>query len=189
MNQNQQTIAAAFDRLFRTYPQSDRGADADLLVTQRMERAKVYFEAVAPYELQDVMQAIENFITGNVPGCNAAFAPPAPHVAAECRRVMNLRLNHEKLTRKPLPPPADREIPDDERERVKAKFAKLKASLPVSDEETDKAAASKARSEREIRWLRDRGELVELPGSSVPISTTLLRQFEVGDSDGDRDVA
>lgn len=174
----------AFAKLFQTYQsfQAATEAEAD-------ETLRVYFEAVEPYQTDDILKAVENFLNGNVPGANAAFAPPAPHVGAECRRVMNLRLNHERLMRPALPPPTDREIPADERERVKAKFQAWKASIPQTDEETERAAASKARGEREVRWLRDRGDLVELRGSSVPISQTLLRQFEVGDSDGDRDVA
>lgn len=190
MDSRNETIAAAFDRLFRTYQQSDRG-EPEAVVRERMERAKVYFEAVEPYQTGDIERAVENFITGNAPGVNPAFAPPAPQVASECRRVMNLRLDHERRSRPVLPPPPEEPISDEERERGKAAFARLKADLDAKLEpvHSERATASKERGERETRWLRDRGDLVDVPGTSVPVSRSLMRQYSVGDDDGDRDVA
>jgi len=173
-------VTVAFAKLFQTYP-SFQAATED----EADETLRVYFEAVEPYETGDIERAVENFLTGNAPGHNAAFAPPAPFVAAECRRVMNLRLNHERLTRKPLPPPADPEITPEERERGKSILAKLAKSIPVTDEEIERARASKERGEKELHWLKGRGDLVEVRGTSVPVSQSLLRQFEVGDPEGE----
>lgn len=149
----------------------------------------MYFEAVEPYATGDILDAVENFITGRAPGVNPSFAPPAPAVASECRRVMNMRLDSERRRRAPALPPPD--IAPEEKERVGAKFkewaASMKSETIAADAERD--AASKARGEREVRWLRDRGDLVELPGVSVPVSQSLLKQYQVGDDDGDRDVA
>lgn len=130
-----QKIAEALDRLFRTYQQSDRG-EAGLVVSERIERAKVYFEAVAPYELRDIETAIGNFITGSAPGNNAAFVPPAPAVGAECRRVMNLRVDSEARSRvyKPALPPPDHVVSPEARARAKALVAKAVAHLTGVEE-------------------------------------------------------
>lgn len=62
---------------------------------------RVYFEAVMPYQTIDIINAVENFLTGSAPGNNPAFAPPAPAIGAECRRVMNLRLESESRIKRP----------------------------------------------------------------------------------------
>lgn len=188
-NRNE-TIAAAFDRLFRTYQQSDRG-DPRAVLTERMERAKIYFEAVAPFEVQDIEKAVENFLTGNAPGHNAAFAPPAPFVAAECRRVMNQRLRHERLMRPALPPPADPEITPEQRERGKGVLRDLAASLAwdVTPDGVERSRRRKEDAEKELRWLQGRGDLVEVRGTSVPVSRALISQISTSDPDGDREVA
>lgn len=69
---------------------------------------RAYYDAVAPYATQDIEAAVRNFLAGTAPGHNPAWAPPAPLVGAETRRVMNLRLDSEardRLARPRLPPP------------------------------------------------------------------------------------
>lgn len=60
---------------------------------------RVYFEAVEIYETVDVETAVANFLRGSAPGHNPAFAPAAPMVGSETRRVMNLRLDAERRAR------------------------------------------------------------------------------------------
>lgn len=121
-NQDQQRIAAAFERLFRTYGPLGQGSTAEEITLDRIERIKVYFEAVAPYEEQDVEAAVDAFLSGSAPGVNPNFAPPAPAVGGETRRQMNLRLdkeNRERRLRPALPPP-DIEHTPESRARMKA---------------------------------------------------------------------
>jgi hypothetical protein len=104
---------------------------------------------------------------------------------------MNLRLDSERRARPLLPPPADEPITSEARARGMAILNRLKADLALKaePEDTDLAKRSKERGEAELRWLKQRGDLVELPGLSVPVSATLMSKFEVGDPDGERDVA
>lgn len=129
------TIAEALDKLFRTYDRSDRNADPGDLARDRMAKAKVYFEAVDPYEAQDVVQAVTDFLTGNVPGgWNVAYAPNALQVGSATRRAMERRVERERLDRLALPPPADDFVQDPPEVRAKnrAMLDQLAAELASS---------------------------------------------------------
>lgn len=137
-------VATAFNKLFQTYP-SFQAAEAD-------EALRVYFEAVEPYQTIDIEQAVKNILSGSAPGMNPNFAPPAPALAGEVRRVMNLRLdaeNREKRLHPRLPSPEVVHSPESIA-RVKAMVANLSAKLRTADATT---------------------------------------RYDVGDPDGDRDVA
>ncbi len=111
-------VAKALERLFSTYPQFGRSDDP----ADRVKAASVYFEALATYEAQDIEGAVANLLSGRAPGVNAAFPPPAPVVAAETRRVMNLRLDalsRRYAPRNQLPAPTI-ERTDESRANVKA---------------------------------------------------------------------
>ncbi len=101
----------ALEGLFRTYP----GFKADDLGAT----IKTYLHAVSIYETQDVIQGISDFITGRVPGHNAAFAPSAPQVGSAVRRAMERRLEAERINRLSLPPPADDFVQDPPEVRAK----------------------------------------------------------------------
>jgi len=143
-NQSHKRIAAAFDRLFRTYGPQGQGSTPEEVARDRIERIKVYFDAVALYDEQDVESAVDAFLSGTAPGVNPAFAPPAPAVGAECRRQMNLRLDRERDTRPALPPP-DIEHTADSQERVRAMMASITQKLaePVTAESAEAAQRSK----------------------------------------------
>ena len=96
-----------------------------------MAKAKVYFEAVSIYEVVDIEQAVSDFITGNVPGHNAAFAPSAPQVGSAVRRAMERRVEAERLNRLALPPPPDDFVqdPPEVRARNREMMDQLAASL------------------------------------------------------------
>lgn len=176
-------VAQAFGKLFQSYPSFQAGG-AD-------ETLPVYFEAVEPYQTGDILDAVTNFLTGKAPGVNPSFAPPAPALASECRRVMNLRLEHERIMRPALPPPPEPEISEAERARVAAGFKRLSESLgkALEPSQVERDKRSKERGEREIRWLKNRGDLIEIPGNSLPISRTLAKKLGVGDPEGDTDAA
>lgn len=147
MNDRNERIAAAFERLFRTYDRPGQG-DAEVVARDRIERARVYFEAVEAYEARDVEDAISNFLRGVAPGFNPAFVPPAPQVGAEVRRVMNLRLDSEarsRAVRPSLPPPDVKRSPES-RERVAALMAEQIEKL-AAGKRTEDAAAEKRRAE------------------------------------------
>lgn len=135
------TIAEALDKLFRTYQQADRNADPGDLARERLARAKVYFEAVSPYEAQDVEQAVADFLAGNVPpGWNLSFAPSAPQVGSAVRRAMERRVEAERLNRLALPPLADdfEQDPPETRAKNRAMMDALAVSL-ASTMDMDKA--------------------------------------------------
>jgi hypothetical protein len=90
------------------------------MLRDRVEKAKVYLEAVAIYEPVDVEAAVGAFLSGSAPGHNPAFAPPAPFVGAETRRQMNLRLDSVNRNRKPALPAPTIEHSPAERARVAA---------------------------------------------------------------------
>lgn len=120
------------EALFRTYP----GFRADDLAAT----VKTYLHAVSIYETRDVIQGISDFITGNVPGHNTAFAPSAPQVGSAVRRAMERRLNSERLDKLALPAPADdfQQDPPEVRAKNKARLDALAASL-ASTMEMDRA--------------------------------------------------
>jgi hypothetical protein len=95
---------------------------------------KTYLHAVSIYETRDVIQGISDFITGNVPGHNPAFAPSAPQVGSAVRRAMERRVEAERLDRLQLPPPSDdfQQDPPDVRAKNKARLDALAASLASS---------------------------------------------------------
>lgn len=95
---------------------------------------KTYLHAVSIYETRDVIQGISDFITGNVPGHNPAFAPSAPQVGSAVRRAMERRVEAERLDRLQLPPPADDLVQDPPEVRAKnrARLDALAASLASS---------------------------------------------------------
>lgn len=122
----------ALEALFRTYP----GFRADDLAAT----VKTYLHAVSIYETRDVIQGISDFITGNVPGHNPAFAPSAPQVGSAVRRAMERRLESERLSKLSLPPPADdfEQDPPEVRAKNRARLDALAASL-ASTMDMDKA--------------------------------------------------
>lgn len=182
-NTRNQKIAEALDRLFRTYQQSDRG-EAGLIVSERIERAKVYFEAVSPYELHDIETAIGNFITGSAPGNNAAFVPPAPAVGAECRRVMNLRLDSEYRNRVHVPAlsPPDHVVSPEARARAKALVAKAVAKL-TGIEEADRSHGREALTDLMHRVDASMG------ADLSPDAMARRLGYSAGDPDGDEAAA
>jgi hypothetical protein len=121
----------ALEGLFRTYP----GFRADDLAAM----VKTYLHAVSIYETRDVIQGISDFITGNVPGHNTAFAPSAPQVGSAVRRAMERRVEAERLDRLQLPPPADDFVQDPpevrakNRARLDALAAELASSMRMDD--------------------------------------------------------
>jgi len=151
-NQDHQRIAAAFERLFRTYGPLGQGSTPEEITRDRIERIKVYFDAVAIYLEDDVEAAVEAVLTGSAAGMNPNFAPPAPAFAGECRRQMNMRLRRAELARlgHPRLPPPDIEKTDEQRQRARAKMEAAIDSLSSGTalESAESLAASKARWEK-----------------------------------------
>jgi hypothetical protein len=114
-------VTAAFNRLFSTYPQFGT-ANFD-------EAVRAYFDAIEPYETQDILAAIRIFLTGSATGHNPAFAPSAPLVGSETRRQMNLRLDSEARSRLPALPPPPMLRTAEQIARVDAMLAEVKANL------------------------------------------------------------
>lgn len=138
------------ERLFRTYPSPAKGANEFEIARNRVAAAEVYMRAVAPFTADDVEEAVDQFLTGGVPGFNAAFAPTAPQVGAVCRRAMERRLDTQNRLRRLRPrlPAPDIVHTDEERARAKAKVAEFIAS--VSDDPADEATIAI----RNERWAK-----------------------------------
>ncbi|MFD1945053.1 hypothetical protein [Paradevosia shaoguanensis] len=153
MTQDRNTrIADAFDRLFRTYQQGDHSADPGDLARERLAKAKVYFEAVSIYEAEDVEAAVSDFLSGSVPGHNAAYVPTAPQVGSATRRAMERRtdrLAREKALHPRLPPPDVPKTPES-RARVKAMVDGLVESF-AEQHRTEDAAAAKRKHDQMVK--------------------------------------
>lgn len=180
MNQHQTALISLLLGSFPTFQSGDGEA-----------ALAAYEVVISQADERDVHPGVMAIINGEFVGHDGRFAPTAPQLAGAIRAARDKRLESESRTRRFLAPPQEPEISPEERERVNVKFDALVANIAhdraADDAERDKR--SKERGERELRWLRGRGDLVEVPGLSVPVSSTLLRQFSVGDPDGDRDVA
>ena len=143
MTTREQIVSESLDRLFRTYPSSNQGETVGEILRNRIERVKVYLEAISQYETQDIEVAVSNFLAGSAPGHNPAFAPPAPQLAAEVRRVMNLRAERSALLKRvnALPPPQIEHSPES-RERIRrmaqGAIQRLEASITPEQREREK---------------------------------------------------
>jgi hypothetical protein len=138
-----------------------------------------YLLAVEDYDFSDVEAGIITLIKGTAPGVNPNFLPPPPAVGAECRRQMNMRLEHARLIRKPQLPPPMVEHSDEERERVKAR---LDAYL------NDTGAAKIDGADREIAGALRRANERFKP-SDDPVEMKRRLGFEVGDPEDEADAA
>ena len=168
--------------LFATFPPL-AGDDVDA-------QLEAYALALSSYDMCDVDAAIGNFIAGKAPGHNPAFAPSAPQIGAECRRLESIRLESEERTKRytqPQLPPPDVQHTPESRARIKAMVDAVASRARVDKAVSEKE--SKAKGEADTRWLLNRGDLVEEPGNPYPVSRALLRQFEVGDPEGQADAA
>lgn len=137
----------------------------------RLEKAQVYFEAVAPYELVDIERAVQNFISGSAPGHNPSYIPPAPLVGGETRRVMNLRVTaeaRERAFRPALPPPDNVKTPES-----RAKFKAIvegivaKLALPASEDPTERHRARLRRTNEVVDAERQYWEAGDREGQDA----------------------
>lgn len=109
---------------------------------------KTYLHSVSIYETEDVIQGISDFITGQVPGHNTAFAPSAPQVGSAVRRAMERRLEAARIGRLALPVPADdfEQDPPEVRAKNRARLDALAESL-ASTMRTDEAEGNRVRQQ------------------------------------------
>jgi hypothetical protein len=137
-----------------------------------LERFKIYVEALVMYDIRDIEAAIQSFITGSAPGVNPAFVPAAPLVAAECRRLMNLRVDRENRDKRlhPALPPPDVERSPESRAKVKAMIDDVVANLAAKSLDDPVERHRKRIAKTNERFDRD-------------------PYFEVGDPDGAADAA
>lgn len=129
-----------------------QGSTPEEIARDRIERVKVYFDAVSLYLEDDVEAAVDAILTGTAAGFNPNFAPPAPAFAGECRRQMNMRLRRAELERlgHPRLPPPDIEKTDEQRQRARAKMQQAIDNLSAGNalESAEALDASKARWEK-----------------------------------------
>ena len=73
-------VASALNRLFSTCPLPAANATPE-------EAVRVFFEVCQPFTTGQILDAVDDFINGRVPGINSAFAPTAPQFATHMRLV------------------------------------------------------------------------------------------------------
>lgn len=171
--------------MFRTYPSQAKGANEFEIARNRIAAAEVYMRSVAPYSADDVEQAVDEFLTGRVPGHNAAFAPTAPQVGAVCRRAMERRLESQERTRRYLPRLPAPDIEHTEAQRAKAKaqvqaFIEGQAAATVHEHTED----DKRRRER---WAKTNARF-QPPMDDASISQRLLG-YSVGSPESEDNAA
>lgn len=163
------------NRLLASFPSAQSGQGDDAL--------DGYLIGTRDVPVDFLAVAAARFLAGTVPGQHMTFPPTPAQLANEAREhwYKALEAEREKQVRLNPPKPKEPEISPEERERVKAKFEAWAQSM-ARDKRTEDAARdklSKERGEREIRWLRDRGDLLEVKGNSIPISRTLASKLGV----------
>lgn len=122
MNDRLKTVAALFNRLLSSYPQFQASDDA----------MQAYFDAVEPYDPQDVAAGVKQFLTGVVDDFNPAFAPSAPMVGAVVRKQAEARWGKESRERKaalPKPEP-EPELTAEELAKRRKFIAEISAKYP-----------------------------------------------------------
>lgn len=191
MNDNQR-ISAAMERLFRTYPSQAKGANEFEVARNRVAAAEVYMRAVAPYTAADIEQAVDEFLTGAVPGHNAAFAPTAPQVGAVCRRVMERRLDTENRMRRlrPALPAPDIIHTPEQQARAKAQVEAFIASQgPTQLDQRVIDQASRDRMAAHDSFFAD--QFVPTEGGVGRISKTLAKKlgYDIGSPEADENAA
>lgn len=168
-------MAVAFEKLFSTYPSVGRSDDP----AERLQAAQVYFEAVLAFDVRDIETAVVNFLNGSAPGVNPSFAPPAPAVAAEVRRVMNLRLDSERRRARPQLPPPLVERTAESRARVAQMVREAQAALTVAGEDDEEATRRRQSTQSRVF------DRFDPPQDEAEMMSRL--GYTTGDSDEDGD--
>lgn len=141
-----------------------------------------YLFAVDDHTAQDVTAAVNAFLKGSVPGTNAAFVPSAPVLAAEVRRQMNLRLDHEyrvRLSQPKLPAP-DIERTPEARARMQAKVDAFLADVAVKTEDPE------AIKRRSAQWAKTNARFMpDMNDEALAARLAGKRGFDIGYSEDD----
>jgi hypothetical protein len=173
------------NRLLAPFP-SSQGAQGD-------DSLDGYLIGTAEIPVDYLAVAAGRFLAGQVPGQHMTFPPTPAQLATEAREHWYKAIERERAEQARLAPPKQPDIvhSPESQDRVRAMTAKLVADLGTAARTEDAARnkLEKERVERETRWLRDRGDLVEVKGAAYPISHALAKQLGIGDPEGDRDVA
>ena len=184
-------VASALRRMLATMPLPSSTSNPD-------EAIRVYFEVCKPFYTGDILDAVEDFISGSVEGVNQAFAPSAAQLAARVRAGQNKRANYNQLENSARQQLLERDK-HEEFEKFKtpeavAAVRELVNNFVASVDEKKKPKKAEE-AERELVRLRKLDALFadqfgEYNG--IKISSTLAKQFGVklsppdnADEDGD----
>lgn len=186
--QSPQRKSKALARLFSAFPPLN-AADPD-------ETLRRYFEAIDDFDAELVDEAVALYTTGNIPGFDGKFVPTPPMLAAGCRKAAEIRARKaylERLTQPALPAPeVERTL--EAQQRVRALMGQAVAALSKS-EPTDDAAVELAKRQAKEKLAKHDAffaeDFVATDGGVGRVSKSLARLigYEVGDEDGDREVA
>lgn len=135
-------------------------------------------------------------INGEYPGHDGRFAPTAPQLASAIRMARDKRLERERIGRihQPALPAPDVEHSPESQAKVRAMMAEAVAKLGAGMR-TDDAAVELAKRQAKEKLVKHDAffaeDYVATDGGVGRISKSLARiiGYEVGDEDGDREVA
>jgi hypothetical protein len=156
-------------RLFATCPLPSSTSEPD-------EALRVYLEICDGYSTNDIEFAVKRFLTGSVPGHNVSFAPTAPMMATELRRiddenrksVLTISQAREQIAQRDAAERFNSSKTKESRERVAAMVAGAVKSMASATEVPD--------AERDARV-----KALFLNGSDT------VRRYEAGDDKESRD--
>lgn len=127
------------NRLLACFPATASGQGDDVV--------DGYLIGLSDIPLDFIAHAAKRFLGGQVPGQHSAFPPSPAQLATEARGLWYQELDRHRRDRLALAPPEANDIPDDERERVRAGFEKLVADMAERARTEDAAAEQRTRQQ------------------------------------------
>lgn len=152
-------------RILALWPPQAGDDGADLL--------RGYMLAVEDYEPRDVEKAVDTLIKGTAPGINPSFRPKPPETGAECRRQLNLRLDHEYRVRLSQP-----KLPKPDVERTPESQARVRELMERAVTGLKRASGDEDPIERHRAQMRRTNEYFDAE-----------RGYSIGDPEGAADAA
>lgn len=165
--------ALALNRLFSTCPLPAANATPE-------EAVRVFFEVCQPFTTGQILDAVDDFINGRVPGINPAFAPTAPQFATHMRltqkREHDLRSGNIRLLEQLREREEDEEWAAQRTPEARAKVKSMLDAIAEKDKTRtpEEIAQAKATLAKHDALYAD--QFVESP-AGVKVSTHLVEKL------------
>lgn len=174
MNDETEAKLTIINRLLASFPATQSGSSDDVI--------DGYLLGTASLPAAFLAVAAQRFLEGSVAGQHMVYPPSPAQLATEARVHWHRALDAGREVRRGLQPPDKQDIPEDERERVKAGFNKLIEDLSA------KIVTDDAGDARRRKAIFDRTNARFYPDMSPAVVRKRLG-FSVGDPDGDEAAA